>query len=130
MSYAPTAGDPAKVYRRNLILNATPEKLVVLMYEGALQALERAKIDLQTPGRERSNVVGEQLGKAMAIVGELRASLDMEKGGDISPQLDSLYEFCLDRIYMANVDRKAQSVDAALGVLRTLKEGWDGIVPA
>ena len=84
MSYAPPANDPAKVYRKNLILNATPEKLVVMMYEGALQALERAKIEIQTPGRERSSVVGEQLGKAMAIIGELRASLDLEKGEDVA----------------------------------------------
>ncbi|PIE24688.1 MAG: flagellar export chaperone FliS [Planctomycetota bacterium] len=130
MSHAAPATDPAKVYRKNLILNATPEKLVLMMYDGALQALERAKIEIQTPGRERSNIAGEQLGKAISIIGELRASLDLEQGAEVAANLDRLYEFILDRIYMANIERSSDTLDSAVQIMRTLKEGWDGIIPA
>ncbi len=130
MNYASAYNDPAKAYRRNSILNASPEKLVVMLYEGALQHLERARIDLSTKGKERSALVGESLGKAMAIIGELRASLDYENGDQIATELDRLYEFVLDRIYQANVERKSEHIDAVVEVMKTLKEAWDALVPA
>ena len=70
------------------------------------------------------------LSKAMGIIGELRASLDHTVGGDISRNLDQLYEFVLDQLSQANLQRTPAGVNSALEVLRTLKEGWDGIVPA
>ena len=66
----------------------------------------------------------------MGIIGELRASLDHAAGGDISRDLDRLYEFVLDQLSQANLKRTAEGVTAAIDVMRTLKEGWDGIVPA
>ncbi|MFQ5507225.1 MAG: flagellar export chaperone FliS [Planctomycetota bacterium] len=126
MSYAKAAVE----YRRNTILNASPEKLILLMYEGALQHLERARILLQQPGTELTGRIGENLGKAMAIIGELRTALDPERGAEIAANLDRLYEFCLDRIYKANLDRRAETMDAIIEVMKTLKEGWDGIIPA
>jgi flagellar protein FliS len=126
MSYANVATN----YRRNAILNASPEKLIILLYEGALQNLERAKRELETPGQSHSPAVGENLGKAMAIIGELRASLDFEKGEDVAKRLDGLYEFCIDQIYKANVERKSPALKPTIQVMKTLKEAWDEIVPA
>ena len=126
MSYTNVATN----YRRNAILNASPEKLVILLYEGAIQKLERAKIQLGTPGQTHSPEVGENLGKAMAIIGELRASLDFEKGKDIARQLNGLYEFCIDQIHHANVQRIPEALQPTIKVMKTLKEAWDEIVPA
>lgn len=123
-------GSAATAYKRNEILTASKEKLVVLLYAGAIQNMERAKIALDTPGQNTSAKVGECLGKAMAILGELRAALDREKGGDIAVNLDNLYEFCLDRIYSTNIDRSSKHIQASIDVMKTLKEGWDAIIPA
>lgn len=125
MSYAKAAVE----YRRNTILNASPEKLIILMYEGALQHLERARILLGQPGTELTGRIGENLSKAMAIIGELRTALDHERGAEIAANLDMLYEFCLDRIYKANLDRRAETMDAIIEVMKTLKEGWDAVLP-
>ena len=114
-------------YKKNAILTASPEKLVVLLYEGAIQNLEKARRILRSGQNVHSPVVGEALGKALAIIGELRASLDMEKGGEISRDLNRLYEFASDRILSANMERKPEPVEHILTVMRTLKEGWDGI---
>ena len=78
----------------------------------------------------KATAVGKALSKAMGIIGELRASLDHAAGGDISRDLDRLYEFVLDQLSQANLQRTPNGVNAAIDVMRTLKEGWDGIVPA
>lgn len=122
-------GNPADTYRRNQILGASPEKLVVLLYNGAIQHLARAKAALDSQANKHSPQIGISLGKAMAILGELRSSLDMERGGEIAGNLDRLYDYCLDQIYTTNVERQSAPVEAPIRVLKTLKEGWDAIVP-
>ena len=125
MSYA----DAAATYRKNAILTASPEKVVKMLYEGALQNLERCRMGLSDPKTCRSADVGVAMGKALSIIGELRSALDHEVGGEISQNLDALYEFSTDQISEANVSRKPEPVENTLRVLRTLKEGWDGIIP-
>ncbi len=126
MSYA----DAAAAYRKNAILTASPEKIIKLLYDGVIGNLERSRIGLSDPQTSRSAEVGVALGKALSIIGELRASLNHEVGGDISQNLDMLYEFSSEQISEANVTRTAEPIDNTLQVLRTLKEGWDGILPS
>ena len=125
MSYA----NAAEAYRRNAILTASPEKLVKLLYDGAIQNLERGRIGLSDASTSHSEPVGIALGKALSIICELRSSLDHEVGGEIAQSLDSLYEFSVDQITQANISRKPGPVENTLTVIRTLKEGWDGIIP-
>jgi flagellar protein FliS len=125
MSYAQAAA----TYRRNAILTATPEKLVKLLYEGAITHLEKSRAGLGDPRQSRSAEVGVSLGKAIGIIGELRASLDHQQGGPVARDLDRLYEFSLDQLSQANASRTPNGVSNALQVMRTLKEGWDGAIP-
>jgi len=119
----------ARNYKKNAILTAPPEKLVVMLYEGAIQRLEKVRQQLDKGETAPSAPeIGQALTRAMSIISELRASLDMEKGGEISASLDRLYEFCTDRILRANMERKPGLVEETLTILRTLKEGWDGIL--
>ncbi len=126
MSYAHAAA----TYQRNAVLTASPEKLVKMLYDGAIKNLEKSRIGLAEAKTARSPEVGNALSKAMGIIGELRASLDHAAGGEIAGNLDRLYEFSLDQLSQANLQRTPIGVDNALQVLRTLKEGWDGVVPA
>lgn len=124
MSYAQAAA----TYQRNAVLTASPEKLVKLLYDGAIKHLEKSRIGLADTKTARSSEVGNALGRAMGILGELRASLDHAAGGQIARDLDRLYEFTLDQLSQANLNRTPSGVENALRVVRTLKEGWDGIV--
>jgi flagellar protein FliS len=118
----------AKTYQRQAILTASPEKLIKLLYDGAIRHLERSRVGLSDTKTAHSAAVGEALGRALAIVAELRTSLDYEKGGDIARNLESIYEYCTDQLTRANVERTPEGVENALRVLRTVKEGWDAIV--
>jgi flagellar protein FliS len=124
MSYAQAAA----TYQRNAILTASPEKLVKLLYDGALKNLEKSKLGLAETKTARSPEVGQSLSRAMGILGELRASLDHAAGGAIAKDLDRLYEYGLDQLSQANLTRTSSGVENTLKVMRTLKEGWDGII--
>lgn len=119
----------AAAYQRNAILTASPEKLVKLLYDGAIRNLELSRACLSDPKRSHSAEAGTVLGKAIGILGELRAGLDPAAGGEIARDLDRLYEFSLDRLSAANASRKPEGVVEALQVMRTLKEGWDAVIP-
>ncbi len=123
MSYA----DAAAAYRRNAILTASPEKVVKLLYDGAIQHLERSRIGLSSPKTRHGPEVGIALGKALSIIAELRSAVDHDAGGEIAQNLELLYQFSSDQISAANISRSPGPVDNALRILRTLKEAWDGI---
>ncbi len=125
MSYA----NAAATYRRNAIMTATPEKIIKLLYEGAINNLEKSRLALNNPATTHSAEVGECLGKAFSIIGELRTSLDKEQGGEIAENLDSLYEFTMNQVSQANISRTAGEVEPTLRIMRTLKEGWDAVIP-
>jgi len=125
MSYAHAAA----AYQRNAVLTASPEKIVKMLYDGAIKNLERCRESLGNHATARTPVTSASLGKAIGIVGELRASLDMAVGGKLAEDLDRLYEFSIDQITQSNSTRTAIGVTNALKVIRTLKEGWDVAIP-
>ncbi len=125
MSYAHAAA----AYQRNAVLTASPEKIVKMLYDGAIKNLERCRESLSNPATARTPEMSASISKALGIVGELRASLDMAVGGKIAEDLDRLYEFCIDQITQSNSTRTAIGVSNALRVMRTLKEGWDVAIP-
>lgn len=125
MSYA----NAAATYRQNSILTASPEKLVKLLYEGAIRHMERSRLYLADPKTSHGREAGESIGRALAIVCELRTALDHKVGGEISRDLERLYEFTENQITQANVSRTPAPMEASLRVMRTLKEAWDAVIP-
>ncbi len=125
MSYAKAA----QAYQRNSVMTASPEKIVQMLYDAAIRHLEQSRAALGNPATTHSAQVGISLGKALSIIGELRSALDHDQGGDIATNLDSLYEFAIDQLTQANLSRSADHVEPTLRVMKTLKEGWDAIIP-
>ena len=108
-------------YREMEIKTATPEMVVVKLYEGALRFLRQAK-DCQAQGQVAGRATA--IAKALAIVAELQQSLNLEQGGEIAQNLDALYYYVSDRLLEANVRGTSQPLDDASGVLSTLNEAW------
>ena len=106
-------------YRHGQVASAGPVRIIILLYEGALQSCRQAAERFEDP-RQR----GESLGRAHRIVTELMASLDYDKGGEIAANLDALYGFVLDAITRANVDEEERVLRPAIQVLETLVSGW------
>ncbi len=108
-------------YRDALYESAPPIKIVHLMYEGAVRFLDQAQhLD---PVRSAAQFT-EKLGRAGAIVSELRLSLVPTHAPELVERLNALYLFVEDRIRSAMFERTAEALAAARAVLETLLDGW------
>ena len=111
-------------YRRTQAQSSTPLERVVMLYDGALRFARqaRAAMDQNDIATRRDG-----LSKAIAIVGELQATLDMEQGGEISASLDRLYDYVQMRLLDATMHKDPGAIDDAMRVLDTLRDAWQTI---
>jgi flagellar protein FliS len=111
-------------YRRTQILTASELQIVILLYDGALQALELAKESIQQnnfPDKARF------LGRAIAIVSQLSNVLDMEQGKDIAVSLRRLYDYMLEEFTQANLRHSTRHLEGPIRCLATLRDAWQAI---
>ncbi|MDR9426301.1 MAG: flagellar export chaperone FliS [Marinobacter sp.] len=113
-----------RVNTQTSITDADPHKLVQLLYNGAIERINMAKARMQAKDYAGK---GQLINKAMEIIGGLRAFLDFEKGGELSAQLEALYDYMERTLLEASMRNDPAKLDEVLGLLRSLKEGWDGI---
>lgn len=108
------------------VMDASPHRLIQMLLDGALSRILSAK------GALRQNDIakkGEQIGSAISIVDGLKASLDFKQGGDISKNLDALYEYINFILLQANIKSDVALLDEAGQLLSQIKMGWDAIAP-
>lgn len=114
-----------RAYAANKFDGMSPERIVLALYDGSLAAMDRARTAI---AEEDQKTLGEQLSKAMAIIGELQASLDKERGGDISDRLDALYSYVIRGLLEANVQKDSERIDEMHGHIKTVRDGWAEMV--
>jgi flagellar protein FliS len=107
-------------YRTSTILTASPEQLVVMLYDGCHRFLLQAI----TAMRE-GNIVetGERFGRATAIIDELQRTLDTD-AGVIAEQLDGIYIFCRRHLGEGLSERDPAKLEEVDRLLRELRDGW------
>jgi flagellar protein FliS len=115
---------PYKKYQQVNISTADPLRIVIMLYEGAIKNLNQALRRLEDNPKE----AGERIGRTMDILNYLRNSLNHEKGGEISVNLERLYEYMRDILNEANIHRDHTKVREAIALLQTLLEGWRGLL--
>ena len=115
-----------KVNSHAQISEANPHRLVQMLMEGGLDRIAQAKGALA-----RGDIAekGLMLGKAIDIIIGLRDGLDAGKSEDPAyvQQLESLYVYMTNRLMEANVKNDVAMMDEVLGLLVTVKSGWDAI---
>jgi len=113
-----------QVNAQTSIVDADGHKLIQLLYSGALERINMAKARMLAKDYAGK---GQLISKTIEIVGGLRGFLDMEKGGEIAEQLENLYEYMERRLLQANLKNDVEILDEVAGLIREVKEGWDGI---
>jgi flagellar secretion chaperone FliS len=120
------------VRSHGLVADASPTRLVQIMYEHILSNLATAQGCM---GRIQNNLPlndtiakGAAIRKAVRLISQLHATLDMEKGGKIAADLALLYDYMLRRLTLANATNDTSIVAEVSGLVRTIKHGWDQIV--
>jgi len=98
-----------------------PEKLILMLYEGALKFANLAKKHIKEGNIEEKV---KYIIKVSNIFIELINSLDFEKGGDVAYYLNGLYAYQLQLLAKANAENETKYLDEVINVLRELIEAW------
>ncbi len=109
---------------RQSAYNTVEDNRVVLvkLYDGAINFIANARRGI---AENSAKIRGENISKAMAIISELDCALDMEKGGQLSMQLGSLYRYIMEQLTACNLRNDLDALDQAVSILMTLKEGFE-----
>jgi flagellar protein FliS len=113
-------------YLESRILSADPIELVNLLYQTCTGAVREARVHLEG-GKIAAR--SQSITQASEILLELIASLDHERGGEISQGLGQLYNYMLRRLTEANFQQSDAPLAEVLGLLCTLKEAWEELKP-
>ena len=117
-------GGYQNAYRQAAVGTMDQNKLIVMLYDGAIRHIKLAVQNMQGGDLEK---VHNSLVKSKNIVAELMASLDLERGGDIANNLQSLYAFMFGQLIEANVQKNKKPAEAVLTLLQQLREAWSTI---
>ncbi len=120
------------VSSHGLVADASPTRLVQIVYEQILAQLATAQGSMQRISNNLplNDVVakGKAIGRAVRLINQLNATLDMERGREIADNLRSLYEYMLNRLTVANLRNDPRLVAEVIELVRKIKSGWDQIV--
>ncbi|ABU76548.1 flagellar export chaperone FliS [Cronobacter sakazakii] len=109
------------------VMSASPHQLVVMLFDGALSALVRARLFI-----EQGDTVakGQALTKAINIIDNgLKAGLNMDIGGDLPRNLASLYEYMVRRLLHANLRNDVDAINEVETLMTNIADAWKQIGP-
>lgn len=110
-----------KQYQTSNITTATPEKLMILLFDGALQFLQKAKIAIAENNiKDRS----ENIEGARKIIRELMRTIDLENGNNVAKQLFRLYNKMAMNLIKANIQRDSSKIDEVIQDITNIRWGF------
>lgn len=114
-----------QTYRNTQTQTAAPGELVLMLYRGAARFVSSAIAAI-----EAKDVAAAHTGliRAQEIISELRATLDVDRGGNISHDLARIYDYLLRRLLEANLRKDAEPAREVLTLLRELLPAWEEAV--
>lgn len=121
--------NPAAAYNKvgidTAVDSADPHKLVLMLFDGALLAVSGAALHMQRGEIARR---GEAISRAINIITNgLKASVDMQSGGELAERLAALYDYMCSRLLHANLHNQPAALDEISHLLAELKGAWEQI---
>lgn len=112
----------AKQLYQNVQLQAdNPLGLVVRVYDALLSALHRGAEHLE---QEQIGEAVKPIHLATEIIGQLQATLDLERGGEVAKNLDALYFYCRKEVLQAHVTKSPTRLRGVAQLLSPLRDAW------
>ncbi len=105
------------------VVSASPQRLILMLYEGAIAAIAAAQQHLR-----QNNVAakGEAVSKAISIIdGGLKASLDLSVGGELAQNLYQLYVYMGQRLLQGNINNDSAALEEVRQLLQQLMGAWE-----
>ena len=121
--------DPINAYSKvgigTAVSSASPHQLIVLLFEGARQAIVVARAGIEAGDVPKK---GAAITKAIDIIlNGLRASLNLEEGGNLAQNLYALYDYMARRLLHANLNNDSAALDEVLNLLGEIHGAWVSI---
>ena len=111
-------------YLESRITSAEPVELIRVLYQTCMVEVREARRHLAAGDIAAR---AQSISKAYAVLTELSAALDHERGGEISLRLLRLYDYLQRKLIEANFKQSDAVLMEVLGLLATLLEAWDGV---
>lgn len=111
-------------YQKNKYETASPHRLTLMLYNGAVQFAERAHKAIQSGSLEDTN---KYIQKVQDIIYELMTSLNEPEGGELARNLKNIYLYLIDRLVQANIKKNADYVEEVIRHLTELQSAWEQI---
>lgn len=111
----------ASNYVETAVSEATPHKLVEMLYEGVLKHLSLTKFFIDQKNFEKKS---EHSNKALSIINALRDGVDLEKGQDVGGNLYDLYDYCYRQLFKASSQNDLAVVSEVIEIMKDLSDAW------
>lgn len=110
-------------YKQNSVTTASPGELTLMLYNGCLKFLNKAKLAIQDKNIQEKNT---NLIKAQAIISELMATLNMDI--EVSKNMLALYEYMNRRLVEANIQNDVSIIEEVEGLVTEFRDTWKEVI--
>nr|WP_199040789.1 flagellar export chaperone FliS [Dyella sp. ASV24] len=106
---------------RGSVEGADRHQLTGMLFDGVIDRITQARGAIR---RGDVPAKGTHFGRAHAIIGELRGSLDHEQGGPLAGRLDALYDYVSRRLLHAQLNNDERAIDEVVDLLTPVRDAW------
>ena len=121
MAKSPVTPAAHRSYMRDQILNASPEKIIVLLYDGAIKSLDESRQHIQDADPFRFT---ELVINAQQIISELIGALKVDIYPELVINLSRLYEFMYQHLVRAQLEKNEEKINQVIHLLKGLRDSW------
>lgn len=113
----------AQQYLRNSIQTASPAKLTLMLYDGAIKFCNIAAEGIEEKNIQKAHI---NIVKVENIIVELRTTLDMKY--PVAKEFDTVYDYIYRRLVEANMHKDLDALNEALTHIRTMRDTWKEVM--
>jgi flagellar protein FliS len=119
------SNNPLNIYRKTATTTASPGELVLMLFDGALRFMAAAELGFEEDNFARRNEqIHNNILRTQAIITELQATLNIEKGGEFSENLYRLYDFMQDHLNQANREKNVSKIKTVATFMQDIRDAW------
>ena len=108
-----------KQYLKDEVLGASPQKLVVMLYDGVIRFLGEAVKHVEDP-----HVFVDNITRAEAIIAELTGAVKADKNPQVGLNLLRLYDFSYQALIKAHAEKDLKAIEEVIELFKGLRESW------
>ncbi len=114
------------VNAHGIVASADPHALVLTLFDAVLGRLITARSCIEQGQISRKAGL---LHSSVVLLGELRGSLDLQRGGSLAQNLSDLYDYMVRRLLQASANDDAAALSEVQSLLSEIREAWAAIGP-